>query len=627
MCGIAGVINRSNKINQDLFDKMLDELKERGPDDRGTYFEERLALGNRRLAIIDLSQTGHQPVFNENKNVVVVFNGEIYNYQALRNRINRRHKFRGVSDTEILVHLYEEKGEKLVYDIEGMFAFAIYNKEEDKLTLVRDHFGKKPLYYYFDGETFSFASEMKSFLVNPIIKNKLTINRNSLTKLLFYGYIPSSHSIFNEIKKLEPATLIQFDIRKWRISKRINYWDLPHAINNNYTEDEILIKTKNLLTQSLKKRLIADVPIGILLSGGVDSSLLTCLLAEMGSNCEAYVVRSEKDDKDSESSYAKQVANRCGIKLNVVHIKSSEILDSFIQMHKYISEPIVDPALYPLFFISKYLSKNIKVVLSGDGGDEIFGGYEKYRAQFILEKLREFPFLGMIGNMLNRSLSVIPFGSNQKIEVYKKFFNNFKTPSYARQFIFGSGSFEVEEVMKLLNIDKIDLHKIFEDSVYYNNRYKGSDIINKILYLDCKIQLPDWYLSVRDRATMAASIEMRNPYLDKSLTEYLFQLPGHFKIRNGITKYLSKKLLSKYLPDAIVYRNKRGFEIPFNQWICKPLKNLYTEYLNDKRLKDYFNTQYINNLFKDHLSGRQNNQFKLARIFTFSYWLKTYKIN
>jgi len=229
--------------------------------------------------------------------------------------------------------------------------------------------------------------------------------------------------------------------------------------------------------------------------------------------------------------------------------------------------------------------------------------------------------------MLNRSLSVIPFGSNQKIEVYKKFFNNFKTPSYARQFIFGSGSFEVEEVMKLLNIDKIDLHKIFEDSVYYNNRYKGSDIINKILYLDCKIQLPDWYLSVRDRATMAASIEMRNPYLDKSLTEYLFQLPGHFKIRNGITKYLSKKLLSKYLPDAIVYRNKRGFEIPFNQWICKPLKNLYTEYLNDKRLKDYFNTQYINNLFKDHLSGRQNNQFKLARIFTFSYWLKTYKIN
>ncbi|MEI7426309.1 MAG: asparagine synthase (glutamine-hydrolyzing) [Candidatus Moraniibacteriota bacterium] len=611
MCGILGQINRKKLVNRELFSEMLSTLKKRGPDQSGDFFDGNVALGQRRLSIVDLSEAGRQPIINEDGSLVVIFNGEIYNYQEIKKELKNGHEWKSQSDTEVLLHGYEEFGQKIVEKTEGMFAFAIYDKKNNYLTLARDHFGKKPFYYYLDEETFCFASELKAIIKNPEIKKKLNIDKLALTKYLFYGYIPSPNSIFDKIKKLEPATTFQFDLKNWKIKNKYNFWKLEDTeINNNYTENEILVKTENLIRKSVEKRLMADVPLGVFLSGGVDSSLITKYLSEFSPQVNSFTVCYKNSKEADESQYAKLVAEKLGINYNLCFFEDQLVRENFLEIMDYLDEPMADAAIIPLYFVSKFARDKITVVLSGDGGDELFGGYPKYKAQEFIEKHGYLNFLANIGKR------IIPQNNP-----YYKLLDSFGLSFSQRQFIFGSGSFLPEEAEKLLK-QPIDLELIFEEAQKYEKVFQQEDVVNKSLFLDCKIQLPDWYLAKGDRATMATSLEMRNPLLDKDLAQFAFSLSGKWKTRDGEQKYVLKKLASRYFNRDLIYRQKSGFGVPLDKWIRNELRDLFQKYLFIDN--GFFNLEYVKLMHDEHLSGKADYRFKLLRVFNFNYWLEKY---
>lgn len=611
MCGILGQINHSVSVQEKLFKEMLNTLEKRGPDQSGIFFDDKIALGQRRLSIIDLSEAGRQPMFNEDGSIAVILNGEIYNYQTVQNKLKNNHQWKSKSDTEVLIHGYEEFGQKIMEEIEGMFAFAIYDRKNQIITLARDHFGKKPLYYYLDEEIFCFASELKAIIKNPEIKKKLKIDRLSLTKYLFYGYIPSPNSIFDKIKKLEPSATFQFDIKKWKIVNKYNFWNLENVkLNKNYTEKEILDKTENLIKKSVKKRLMSDVPLGIFLSGGVDSSLIAKYFSEYSPQINSFTVCYKNSKEADESQYAQRVAKKLGINYNLCYFEDQLVQENFLEILNYLDEPMADAAIIPLYYVSKFAKDKITVALSGDGGDEIFGGYYKYKAQKFIE---DFRFLGFLSEIGSKFVS--------KNSSYYKLLKSFSLDFSARQFIFGSGGFLPEEAEKLLR-GKISLDVIFEEAQKYEKSFRQKDIVNKSLFLDSKIQLPDWYLVKGDRATMAASLEMRNPLLDKELAEFAFSLSGDWKIKNGEQKYILKKLASKYFDESLIYRKKSGFGVPLDKWIGNELKDLFQEYLFIDN--GFFDLEYVKLLYNEHTSGKTDHRFKLLRIFNFNYWYKKY---
>lgn len=612
MCGIYGRINRNGDVDKNQFIKSLDTLEKRGPDTFGTYFGRNIALGSRRLSIIDLSDSGKQPIFSEDESVGVICNGEIYNYLRVKKELKKPHIWRSNTDTEVLVHGYEEWGQGILEKIEGMFAFAIYDKRKNIITLARDHFGKKPVYYYLDDEVFCFASELKAIIDNPEIKGKLKVDQLSLIKFLFYGYIPSPNSVFDKIKKLEPSATFKFDIKKWKIINKYQYWKLEDVqLVTQTQEEQVLDRVEDLIKKSIEKRLMSDVPLGIFLSGGVDSSLVAYYLSQASPNINSFTV-CYKDYKDlDESKYAERVAKKLGLTYNLCYFEGKIVKENFLEMMDYLDEPIADAAITPLYFISKFARDKITVVLSGDGGDEIFGGYAKYKAQYFIEKFGYLKFVAELGKRIFK-----------KDSSYYKLLSNFDQKFPSRQFIFGSGSFSPEEVKHLVKKKDFQMDKVFEEAFMYDCLFKQNDVINRSLYLDCKIQLPDWYLVKGDRATMSNSLEMRNPLLDKEMAEFTFSLDRTWKIRDNQQKYLLKKLASKYIDRDIIYRDKKGFGVPLDEWIRKELKSVFDKYL----LLDFgfFDMEYINRLYREHLEGKRNNQFKLLRVFCFNYWYRKY---
>ncbi len=612
MCGILGQVNRRNEVDQRVFKKMLATLAKRGPDQSGIFVNRNLALGHQRLSIIDLSPAGKQPMFNENKNLSIIFNGEVYNFKNLKERLKRNHCFVSKTDTEVILHNYEEIGQEIVKKIEGMFAFAIYDQSRQLIILARDYFGKKPLYYFLDEDTFCFASELKAITANPRIKAKLKIDQLSLLKYLFYGFIPSPKTIFDKVRKLEPATTLQFDIRKWKIVNKFRYWSLENvASETSLSEGEILAKSEFLLEEAVGKRLMSDVPLGILLSGGIDSSLVAYYLGRKTKNLNSFTVCYKNSAESDELMYAQQVARKIGMKSNFCFLEGHKVKENFLEITDYLDEPLTDAALTPLYYISKVAKKEITVALSGDGGDEIFCGYPKYQAQQYIEK---FKYLGFLAKILEK------FFAEQK-ELFK-LFKGFELPFFERQYLFGTGSFLPEEVDKLWKINPVNLEQVFDEVYYYVQKFRQNDTVNKSSYLDCKIQLPDWYLVKADRATMASSLELRSPFLDKELAEFVFSLRGNQKIKNGKLKYISRKICEKYFGSKIAWRKKSGFGVPMGKWIKEDLKELFEEYLFVNN--DFFNQEFIKEIFKRHLLGKDDYRYKLLRIFNFNYWYKNY---
>ena len=612
MCGILGQINRKGPVNRELFLRMLATMGKRGPDQEGVYFSANAAFGHKRLSILDLTESGRQPMTDEAAGLAMVFNGEVYNYQEVRNSLRGSYSWKSRTDTEVLLNAYKELGPGLADKLEGMFAFAIYDKKEQLLTFARDHFGKKPLYYYLDDDTFCFASELKAIIANPEIKAKLRVDELSLSKYLFYGYIPSPNSIFDKIKKLEPATTFQFDVKNWKVTGVRKFWNLEAVqIDKNISEGEILEKTEALIKESVKKRLMSDVPLGIFLSGGCDSSLIGAYLGQLAPGSDAFTVAYANSPEADETAYARRVAQQHGMRYHACNFEDSVVRDNFIGILDYLDEPMADAAIIPLYFLAKYAKEKIVVALSGDGGDEVFGGYPKYRAQHFIEKFSYLSGLARVAAPLA--------GPGHK---YAKLFKAFGMDFPERQFIFGSGGVIPGDAARLLNRDSIDTRKVFEEASVYAGLFSQKDVINKSLYLDCKIQLPDWYLVKGDRATMAASLEMRNPLLDKELAEFAFSLSGKWKIRGGEQKYVLKRVAARRVDRDIIYRPKKGFGVPLAKWIRSDLNDLFADYLF--RENPYFDNVYVRSLYDEHMAGRVDRSFYLLRIFNFNYWAAKY---
>ncbi len=612
MCGIIGQINKNKPVDHGMFQRMLSTLGKRGPDQDGIFSFENGALGHKRLSILDLTESGRQPMSDPDSGVTIVFNGEIYNYQELKTGLKNQYNWQSRTDTEVLINAYKEMGQEVVDHIEGMFAFAIFDPGRQLLTFARDHFGKKPLYYYLDNDIFCFSSELKGIIENPAIKSKLDVDELSLAKYFFYGYIPSPNSIFDRIKKLDAATTFQFDVRKWEIINRRQFWDLESiSVSEGLKEDEILEQTDELVRDSVRKRLMSDVPLGIFLSGGCDSSLIASYLAEFAPGSNAFTVAYANSPDADETVYARRVADRYRMPYHACNFEDSTVRDNFLGILDYLDEPMADAAIIPLYFLALYAREWIVVALSGDGGDEIFGGYPKYRAQYFTEK---FGYLAGIARLAGSLL-----GPGHK---YAKLFKLFDCDFASRQFIFGSGGFLPDDAMKVLNHKALNMEKIFEEASGYASIFGQQDIVNKSLYLDCKIQLPDWYLVKGDRATMAASLEMRNPLLDKRLAEFAFSLGGGWKVRSGEQKYVLKKIAARRIDRDIIYRQKRGFGVPLYKWIRQDLKDLFADYLF--RVNPYLNREYVESIYREHMRGTVDRSFYLLRVFNFNYWLAAY---
>lgn len=613
MCGILGQVNRNGEIDRDQFLAMLATLNKRGPDQFGCTLVDSIALGHRRLSIIDLSEAGKQPMYNEDGTVGIVLNGEIYNYLELKKDLLGEYKWKSQTDTEALLHGYEKYGAGIVDKIEGMFAFAILDMRKKVITLARDHFGKKPLYYYLDDDVFCFASEMKALLKNIEIKNRVHIDRLSLAKYIFYGYVPSPNTICDRIRKLEPSTVVQFHLPEWRLGAKRSFWKLEDVrVNADLSEIEVLEKTEHLIQRAVKKRLMSDVPLGVFLSGGVDSSLVTAYLSQCAPQANAFNVCYDNHPELNEARHAQTVARHLGVPLHSCHFEDSAAEKNFLEILDYMDEPMADAAIVPLYYVSKFAREKITVVLSGDGGDELFGGYEKYRAQQFIERFRGFkPLADLLKPMFPRG------------GPYYKLLDSFGLDFAARQFLFGGGGFLVEDARELLNQGLPDTGLVFEEAIRYAGMFRQKDVVNKSLYLDCRVQLPDWYLVKGDRATMAASLEMRNPLLDKDLAEFAFSLNGSWKIRGRESKYILKRLAAKYVGHEPVYRSKKGFGLPLEAWIRSELRQLFGDYLRIEN--DYFDLRYMMELYEEHMAGG-NHMFELLRILNFNFFLKKYDL-
>ena len=612
MCGILGWFRREDAVDRDVFTAALETLRARGPDQEGVWIDGNRALGHKRLSILDLSTSGRQPMGNEDGSIQIVFNGEIYNYRDVQADLKGDHAWRSKTDTEVLIHGYEEWGDRLVDRIEGMFAFAIYDRRKERLLFARDHFGKKPLYYFAGQETLAFASELKALLAIPEVRQQLRLDHLSVQKYLIYGYVPSPQSIFEGVRKLEPSSLMTFDLREWKIVDQRCFWRLEDvSLEQGRGEQELLRETEERLEQAVVKRLHADVPVGVFLSGGVDSSLITSFVHRHAPSVEAFTVVYRSSPEADESEFAKMAAEHAGIRCNQCNFEDSDVEKCFVEILDYLDEPMADAAIIPLHFVSKFTRQSVTVVLSGDGGDEVFGGYGKYRAQLWLERLR------WAGLLLRAARGLFAADG-----AYRKLAACAGLPFAARQFIFGSGGPVPEDARRLMPAGRFATGEVFREAADYTGRFAQRDVLNRSLFLDCRIQLPDWYLVKGDRATMATSLEMRNPLLDKALAEYAFGIPGEWKVRSGETKYLLKRLAVRHTDRRCVYRPKRGFGVPLDRWIRNDLRDLFSEYL--PRSPAFIDSDCVGRLHREHLEGKRDWRFHLLRVFNLNYFLESY---
>jgi len=541
MCGILGQVNYQDMINQELLKKMLKTLVHRGPDGDGLYYSSDgcVALGHQRLSIIDLSEKGRQPMSNEDNTIWITFNGEIYNFKELREVLKGKgHQFRSQTDTEVIIHGYEQWGIDCVDHLRGMFAFGIWDSNEQRVFLARDPFGIKPLYYYHDPEHFIFASELKAIISSTDVPRE--INVEALCDFFYYRYIPSPKSIWRNICKLPPAsTLVHQDggtvVRQ--------YWTPPPLREGPTDEKQVLIELDALLGESVEKHLISDVPLGLLLSGGMDSSTIAFYMHKLGQGATAFGIGFDVEDEwYNEMPDARIVAERCSMELHeeIVHADVWELLPKLMWFY---DEPFSDGSMFPSYIVSQLARNHMKVALGGEGGDELFAGYNRYfdapppvPPQSRLSQLRTSLGLGVV---------------HKETVEYQRGMHPF---------------FERADLKRLLHPD---LRNYIPDSgEWFLDQYYRTDIPapKRWQLLDLSTILPEQYLTKIDRASMAHSLEIRVPFLDKRVAEYVLSLPVSDYVREKEKKYLLKKLMGGRLPERILNKRKRGFSIPLDHF-------------------------------------------------------------
>lgn len=608
---------------------MCQTIIHRGPDDQGIYSENNVALGVRRLSIIDL-ETGHQPLSNEDSSVWTAYNGEIYNFLDLRKElIQLGHQFKTQTDTEAIVHSYEQWGMDFVSRINGMFAMSLWDKHNQKLILIRDRLGIKPLYYSLckDG-TLVFGSELKALLSYPKIEPSL--NAQALDLFLTLEYIPAPFSIFENIFKLPAGSMLVYKNGKIKIS---TYWQLKSNESRNPKKDPWVLESVqeelfSLIKKSVKQRLISDVPIGAFLSGGIDSSAIVGIMHTLGvSPINTFSIGFEYETYN-ELKYARGIANKFNTEHKEFMLKP-DILQLTEKLIHHLDEPFGDFSIFPTFLVSKVARNHVKVILSGDGGDELFAGYEHYQAQ----KLSKNPFLYPVHKLLPPVIKNFPpspkkKGLWNKMQRYSRGIEMDKKLRHLRWMIFLSPeekkSLYSNDLIKSINSIK-PLHQIEPfHSVF--NRMKNYDDVNKELFLDLNTYLVDDILVKVDRMSMAASLETRVPLLDHHIVEFLFQIPGHFKLKGMSSKWIFKKTMERLLPKETIYRKKEGFSIPIKHWLRTELKDMMMDYLQETRIKQQglFNSQAVTRLIEDHLKKKRNNSHQIWALLVFEIWKDKY---
>ncbi|HEY1267075.1 MAG TPA: asparagine synthase (glutamine-hydrolyzing) [Candidatus Binatia bacterium] len=629
MCGIYGYLSRREPVDAGVLRRMGNTLAPRGPDDEGEHIERQSAasigLGHKRLSIFDLSAAARQPMSNEDGSVRITCNGEIYNFRELRSELSDKgHAFRSNSDTEVIVHLYEEMGVGCLDRLKGMFAFALWDQKKSALFLARDRMGKKPLHYASYEGGIAFASEIKALLQHPAVGRSLDLS--SLNKYLALEYVPAPHSIYKSILKLEPGHYLWHENGASTVKK---YWDLPlmdYPIGYK-TEEEYAEELRAILDRAVRARLAADVPVGVFLSGGIDSGLVAAFAARAQKRIECFSIGFEEKSFD-ESRHADSIAKALDLNLSQTVFTTQEMLAQLDRLPDFLDEPMADASILPSYMLAKTASQDVKVALSGDGGDELFAGYPTYQAHRLITYYDLLPEI--VKQMIRFAAAGLPVSHHDISPDFKikQFLRGAGVSSEIRFFIW-MGSFTEAERKALLTDDfkaALARDNTYEDIFAYVRESGLNKDLERILYLSTKLYLQDDILVKVDRASMANGLEVRCPLLDQELVEFACRLPLHYKLRGLTTKYLLKKAAAGILPDGIITRKKKGFGIPISQWLGGELKNFMLDHLSERRIKQqgYFNYACIRGLIDDHLKKKKDNRKLLWTLLIFQVWHEKY---
>ncbi len=629
MCGIYGCLSIKEKIEPEILRAMGDALRHRGPDGEGEIIQKSremwIALGHKRLSIIDLSSAAKQPMSNEDETIWITYNGEIYNFRELRAELEGKgHHFESNSDTEVIIHLYEEMGTRCLERLKGMFAFAIWDHGEKTLFLARDRLGKKPLHYALYDGGIVFASEIKALLKAPKVGREIDVS--SLNKYLTYEYVPAPNTIFKSIKKIRPGYYLLY---KDGEVKEKQYWDVPlldYPIGYK-TEVEYVEELREILERAVRMRLVADVPVGVFLSGGIDSSLVAALAKRSNEDIECFTIGLDERSFD-ESRYASKIALALSLKHHLKIFSMREMLENLYSLPRILDEPLADASILPTYLLSKWTSEKAKVALSGDGGDELFAGYPTYQAHKLVTYYDLLP--GVLKNAVKSIASRLPVSHKNLSPDFKikQFLKGAGVSSEVRFFIWMGGLIDSEKKALLSDDLKAVLrhHNTYEDIFAYITDSGLTKDLERILYLSMKLYLQDDILVKVDRAAMANALEVRCPFLDQEFVEFACRLPMHYKLNGLKTKYLLKKAAKGILPAEIINRRKKGFGIPISRWLTGDLKDFMLHYLEAGRIRrqGFFNYPYIKKLIDDHLEKKKDNRKALWTLLVFQIWYETF---
>ncbi len=605
MCGIVGFIDKT-KDKDKTIRKMADLIKHRGPDSDGYYVSSNAAIGFRRLSIIDLGN-GSQPIYNENKDKLVFFNGEIYNYKYLREDLEAKgHVFSTNTDTEVLLHGYEEYQEGLLPMLRGMFAFVIYDIKNKELFGARDFYGIKPFYYALMKDSFMFGSEIKSFLAHPSFKKEL--NRDMLEQYLTFQYSVGEDTFFKNVYKLRPGHYFRYKNDKLTIDK---YYEIEFTPDNDKSLEDFEKDIRELLDDSIKAHKISDVEVGSFLSSGVDSSLIAAL-----SDVDKTFTVGFEDKRYSEIDYAKDLSKNIKVKNISKVISMNEYFDKFPMIQYYMDEPLADPSAIALYFVANLASKHVKVSLSGEGSDEIFGGYNIYHEPYSLSWYYKIPYF------IRRFIGILvyPFRHHTGFNFLYR-----RSRKLEDRYIGNAFMFEPKEVKKMVNFEVSG--KTYKDLTKpYYDKIKNYDDVTKMQYIDFNFWLIGDILLKADKMSMANSLEVRVPYLDRILIDKARCIPTKYKIKDGQTKYVFRKVANSVLEDKVAKKKKLGFPVPIREWIkedsiYKKIEDIF------KSSSEFFDVDYIIKLLKDHKDGKKDNSRKVWTIYSFLVWYKEYFVD
>lgn len=633
MCGIAGFtsFNKKNYNIQDTMTSMLDSIAHRGPDASGDYFEESINLGHRRLSIVDL-ENGKQPLISEDGKIILSFNGEIYNYVELREQlIKQGFKFQTTSDTEVIIHMYRKHGMDFLKHLNGMFAIALWDRDLEQLLIARDRMGEKPIYYQYKDDEFIFASELKALVKHPMVTKE--ISAIGLDKFLTYEYVPAPQTILENIWKVEAGQVIV--VKKNSIKKEL-YWKHPfHELQEGgdlyASQNEVLEKLDELMNDSIRMRLQADVPVGVLLSGGIDSSLVTAIAAKQSKQkVKSFSIYFDEASYD-ESHYIEKMVDQFDLDHHHQTLRANDMLSIVDKMGMIMDEPMSDPSIVPTYYLSKMTAQSVKTVLGGDGADELFAGYPTYVANKLVQAYNVVPYelRTPLTNFIKKSLGkLIPVSSKNVSLDYKlqQFFRGTGVVSEIRFFKWMGGFLESEK--KSIFNDSYNQKLLgnfsYDDINRYLSRTNMQNELERLLYLSQKLYLCDDILHKVDRASMQNSLEVRAPFLDHRIVEFASQLPERYKLKGFSKKHILKKLAYNYLPKEVIERPKKGFGIPITEWLKNDLKEPMLDLLSKERLdrQGIFKHESIAKIINSHLDGSSNNRKQIWNLMCFQLWYK-----